>query len=280
MQPSLTDRALPERIPPWGVLVLESHHSPTFSMEWRTHRFIKIIYVLQGKAQFHAETRVLAANEGDVVLVPPGIRNRIEDVPNCATSLYICCVAKSLMNFDTELMKLMETVVLPSHGHFANRVSSRMRRMVHSQEQSGFTRSIALVADAMRLVQLVLERKAMRESSESSTDIDRELMQSYLDALPTCFYDETTIDRAAAGLGMSRRTFTKVFSEMTGETWLSRVRQLAIEHAQRKLAQTQLPIASVAFECGFNDLSSFYRQFRKRVGISPGKYRATHRNDE
>ena len=72
---------------------------------------------------------------------------------------------------------------------------------------------------------------------------------------------------------MPRRTFTKLFAEETGTTWLRRVRELAIGHAKTRLRSSDLPIASVAFECGFNDLSTFYRQFKSQVGVSPAAYR-------
>ena len=37
------------------------------------------------------------------------------------------------------------------------------------------------------------------------------------------------------------------------------------------------PIGTVAFEAGFNDLSTFNHRFRRLTGVSPGIYRA-HRN--
>ena len=51
----LTKHALQERLPSWGVLVLESHHGPQFSMQWRRHSFLKVVYVLQGRGQLFYE---------------------------------------------------------------------------------------------------------------------------------------------------------------------------------------------------------------------------------
>jgi AraC family L-rhamnose operon regulatory protein RhaS len=98
-------------------------------------------------------------------------------------------------------------------------------------------------------------------------------MEDYVARLAMEFYEASTIDAAATSIGMSRRTFTKLFQEVTGSTWLAHVRKLAINHARHQLAQTNLSIASVAFECGFNDLSTFYRQFKSQVGVAPKSYR-------
>ena len=49
--------------------------------------------------------------------------------------------------------------------------------------------------------------------------------------------------------------------------------QLRVEHARRLLQQTHRTIASIAFECGFEDLSTFYRAFKREVGTSPRRWR-------
>ena len=114
---------------------------------------------------------------------------------------------------------------------------------------------------------------SVASASRRETRDELEVMQDYVRKLATEFYEASTIDAAAGSVGMSRRAFTKLFHEVTGSTWLTHVRRLAINHAKHQLAQTNLSIASVAFECGFNDLSTFYRQFKAQVGVSPRNYR-------
>ncbi len=271
---NLTDRALPEELPPWGVLVLESHHSAQFTMEWRTHPFIKVVYVLQGKGTFHLGEAKEYFSAGDVIIVPPGTRNRIDDDPAAASSLYVCCVAKSLVSFDPVLADQLPCQVLRGDGHFANRVASLLRRMVHVQVLESPSRAITMVADAMKMIQAVLDRNQKRTKNEKPTSDERMAIQRYVDRLPSNFFDETSIDVAASGLGIPRRTFTKLFVEVTGDTWLNHIRCLAISHAKRRLRETDLPITSIAFECGFNDLSTFYRQFKKHCGVTPREYRS------
>jgi len=47
-----------------------------------------------------------------------------------------------------------------------------------------------------------------------------------------------------------------------------------LERAAQLLASTREQIACVAHQVGFADLSYFYRCFRKRYGVSPGRYAA------
>ena len=41
-----------------------------------------------------------------------------------------------------------------------------------------------------------------------------------------------------------------------------------------RLRRTDEPISAIAFDAGFNDLSTFNRRFRRIMGTSPGGFRA------
>lgn len=278
MTPTLTDKALAETLPNWGVLLLESHHSPDFRMEWRTHQFLKIVYVLKGKGQFEFANQSLSFSTGDVIVVPPKAQNRIKDDSNSPSSLYICCLATSLLNFDPYLVDEFEIQRIHAGGHFSNRVASLLRRMAYTQNDIHRLRNVSMVADGLDLVQLVLNQnsKATRTNSRKDAQYHREKMVQYVADLEGEFFESSTIETACKRLDMPRRTFTKLFTELTGETWLQYVRRLAIEHATSRLKESDLPVVSVAFECGFNDLSTFYRQFKSQKGISPAAFRAAH----
>jgi transcriptional regulator GlxA family with amidase domain len=42
------------------------------------------------------------------------------------------------------------------------------------------------------------------------------------------------------------------------------------------LIATDLPVASIAFDCGFGSLSSFYAAFEQRFHKSPASFRQTY----
>ena len=147
--------------------------------------------------------------------------------------------------------------------------------MVYAQQRGSAVQSITMVADAMRLIQAILDdADDPRTRGAGNTSSDLGLMHNYVQTLRSEFFEATTIDAACSSLGLPRRTFTKLFAEETGMSWLSFVRGLAIDHAKERLRVSEIPIPSVAFECGFNDLSTFYRQFKRQVGKSPNQYRA------
>ena len=54
------------------------------------------------------------------------------------------------------------------------------------------------------------------------------------------------------------------------------INRIRIQHAAMLLADTGRPIATVAEECGFENLSYFHRLFREQYGTTPRGYRQRH----
>ena len=46
-----------------------------------------------------------------------------------------------------------------------------------------------------------------------------------------------------------------------------------MDAAVRRLRETDDPISKIALDCGYAEQSSFTRQFKQTVGISPARYR-------
>jgi two-component system response regulator YesN len=55
------------------------------------------------------------------------------------------------------------------------------------------------------------------------------------------------------------------------------LQRLRLEHAVRLLSTTTLTAGEIASACGFYDQSSFTRQFRAVLGLTPGAYRVAAR---
>jgi AraC-like DNA-binding protein len=72
---------------------------------------------------------------------------------------------------------------------------------------------------------------------------------------------------------MSRATFTRQFQRHAGKPFSQFVNEIRIQAVCRALRENQAPIAVIALEEGFNQLSLFNRIFRRLMGCSPRDYR-------
>lgn len=72
-------------------------------------------------------------------------------------------------------------------------------------------------------------------------------------------------------LSVSR--FQHLYQSFFGSTLTQDLIQSRIEHAQYLLRSSSAPISEIAVSCGYNSTEHFLRQFKKYMGVTPGKYR-------
>ena len=81
------------------------------------------------------------------------------------------------------------------------------------------------------------------------------------------------LEDVASHMGMSPSAFSRYFKKVMGKTFSRFVNELRVGRACRLLLETDQPIAAVAFDCGFNNLSNFNRRFRELQGVNPRAFR-------
>lgn len=77
--------------------------------------------------------------------------------------------------------------------------------------------------------------------------------------------------------GRSREHVARTVQHYLGTTPTAYVNAIRMEYAQRQLEMGDESILDIALACGMENLSHFYVQFRATTGMTPRKYRLTHR---
>ena len=81
---------------------------------------------------------------------------------------------------------------------------------------------------------------------------------------------------AANHVCMSAAYFSTVFSQTTGQSFISYLTAMRMEKAKELLTSTNMKLADIALEIGYSEPNYFSHVFRKTVGVTPKEYR--HRN--
>lgn len=82
-----------------------------------------------------------------------------------------------------------------------------------------------------------------------------------------------TLDELALNANASRATLVRLFRKMAQVSPLSFLTDLRLELAKRKLRASNLPLAAIGAELGYQSESAFSRAFQLRYGIRPGEAR-------
>lgn len=90
--------------------------------------------------------------------------------------------------------------------------------------------------------------------------------------MESCFAEDLSVEQVAATAGLSPYHFIRVFGRQSGLPPHAYLTQIRIRRARAMLRAGQ-PVAVTALAAGFADQSHFTRQFKRPIGITPGKYR-------
>ncbi|SFS21336.1 helix-turn-helix transcriptional regulator [Yoonia litorea] len=82
-----------------------------------------------------------------------------------------------------------------------------------------------------------------------------------------------------AAAGRSHEHVCRTCKSVTGFTPSEYINRIRIEHAAQLLRSTETPVDEIIEGCGFENVSYFYRLFRKQIGMTPREYRVENDRD-
>ncbi|MDX5400450.1 MAG: helix-turn-helix domain-containing protein, partial [Actinomycetes bacterium] len=85
---------------------------------------------------------------------------------------------------------------------------------------------------------------------------------------------DLTIAALAAHVSMSERSFQRLFTRETGMSPGRYVERTRIDAARGLLEHSDDWISAVARRCGFANVETFHRTFKRLVGVTPADYRS------
>ena len=89
-----------------------------------------------------------------------------------------------------------------------------------------------------------------------------------------------SIEQLADAVGVSRRTFSRVFAKDASMTPSAFVEQVRVDFSRKLLEETDLPLKTVAFRCGFHSANHMRVIFARRLDTTPREYRQRLRSNE
>jgi len=89
----------------------------------------------------------------------------------------------------------------------------------------------------------------------------------------THFKNDITLQEVASLSNLSVTSFCRYFKLVTKKTYYDFLIEIRVSHACRFLIENKLPTEVICFECGFNNVSNFYRHFKNVTGLTPLDYK-------
>jgi AraC-like DNA-binding protein len=132
----------------------------------------------------------------------------------------------------------------------------------------------ALEELALRLAGAVTTLQASRRASRRTpTSRDERCITAALRRIEQAPQAPHTLAALAREAGLSPFHFLRTFRQVVGLTPHQFVLRMRLSEAALRLRHGAEAVTTIAYDCGFNDLSTFNRRFRRLMGLPPGAWR-------
>jgi AraC-like DNA-binding protein len=87
------------------------------------------------------------------------------------------------------------------------------------------------------------------------------------------YREEINLEEIAGIVHMAPASACRFFKSSTGLTIFEYLNKIKIDYACKLLLNTDMNVVDISYDCGFNNLSHFNKQFRKFIGKTPTQFR-------
>ena len=118
-------------------------------------------------------------------------------------------------------------------------------------------------------------------NTEKNTDKDTkkyDTIRAVIDIIDREFSNsELSLDLISKQIYVSSPQLSQDFKNYTGKLFSEYLRETRLEYSTKLLFETEMSVEKIVTECGFRDISTFYRNFRDFSGMTPQVYRQISR---
>ena len=115
------------------------------------------------------------------------------------------------------------------------------------------------------------------EKPEAPEDAQVHVIQRIHDELISDLTRRPTIDELSARFHINQTTLKQSFKTVYGLPIAAYMKEYRMKQARKLLAQTDLSIAQIAGQVGYENQSKFTQAFREITGVLPKEYRKAHK---
>ncbi len=238
------------------------------------HEELEVGYVVSGSLRYGNEREETVLNAGDMFLSMPDEIHYLVSDSFCAVDIFRI-LPKQNDRVDFSGIRLRQNCIRP-HSASYGALSAAFLQMVKEFDGNKEGRDMALQKCRYEIFLIILRQLSYaRIYGEERQRLAGQtlLLRSVNDYISEHYADPISLDEIADYCGYSKYYFAHCIKEVTGSTFLDFLMMYRLSLACTRLRDGDGSITEIAFDCGFNNLRSFNRSFRKYYNTTPSEYR-------
>jgi AraC-like DNA-binding protein len=274
-------------IPPSQIFVIKDLEDKHFDPIWHAHSEYQLFVVLEGTGTRFIGDSIKSFRPGELILTGPHVphvwrsdeayfdRNSADITRGIVIYLNENFLGDHILEKE-EMLGLKKLFVksmrgLEFHGAKKLQVIEMMKELVGLQ-------GIPSVIHLLHILEILAVTKEYHYISSRAYDegIDQHetdrLNKVYEYAFKN-FRKKVLLEDLAELLHMTPTSFSRYFAMKNNKPFSRFIAEIRIKHACKMLTETDESIAQICYDCGFNTLSNFNRQFKEIMLKKPMQYK-------
>lgn len=238
------------------------------------HRQAELILTLQGTILVSVEQQEYPLREGNGILVLP---NRLHSLKTSGSSRILLCIfdggfCHSFRRYfcDNIVCPVFDMDNLSVHSHTA--VNGLLSLTEEFQRGTAIPRNTALRSQGY-LTLLLTDIFNLLPILPSGEHTDLGLEQQLLLYIDSHFTENLNLELLSREFGVSPFRLSRIFSRRLYTSLPKYVNSRRLEYAADLLSDTSRTVTEIALDAGFGSSRTFFREFMKQYGVTPGEYR-------
>lgn len=274
-------------IPPSQIFVVRHLREKHFDPVWHAHYEYQLFVVLKGQGTRFIGDSIKTFNSGELIFTGPHLPHiwrsdeayfsRDSNLQTEGIVIYFNANFLGEQLLEKEEMAALKKLFARSKRGLEFYGPKRAEALTMIQELLGL-KGVPSVIHLLRILDLLAgAREYHYISSRSYDDI---LNQNETDRLNMVyeyvlknFRQKIALGELANLLHMTPTSFSRYFSMKNNKSFSRFLSEIRIKHACKLLTETENTIEQICYECGFNTLSNFNRQFREIMLKKPSQYK-------
>lgn len=247
-----------------------------------THEYFQIYYIAKGGLCHFIGNRVSRLRQGDMFIIPPGAVHYITPEPN--TIFYSFSFMPDFLGEAKQTGKLVSLFlrdlltrkdILPKVSIASEDIfymETIMERMLVEFECKEFGFQEIIHSYAVLLIAVLARNYFEKNTLPEYYDNNKQFVLHCIEYIENHFTEQITLDDISKRSTMSKSSFCKLFHKLTGHSFNSYLNLCRIKKSTEYI-KNGYKITAIYGLCGYTDFSTFHRNFKKIMGISPMEFK-------
>lgn len=248
------------------------------------HEYFQIYFISKGSLEHYVENESAHLNKGDMFIIPPGVIHHIIPMPN--TVFYSFSFMEDMFSLSGNKLarNFLRSMNSGDNIHIKPKISVSSEEILYVESIMShilreFTQKNLAYYDTVQayaqLLVTMLAREYFLKSEENLSDLfedNKQFVLHCVEYIENNFSDKISLDEISRESAMSRSSFCSLFFKITGHSFKNYLNICRIR-ASCEYIKKGYKITAIYGLCGYNDFSTFNRNFNKITGMSPSEYK-------